>query len=370
MLPPEVGEHGREGVGADEQPADHRRGAHGEIDAFAQTLPCHRAVDKGKEDTAQCTDRCRLCRGGETEKDRPEHRKDQESQRHERGDDHHHQLAHRHIRHLIRRGLWCRRWLQQRPPDDIDQIQPHQRQPRQQRRRIKAHDRHIGRRRIDDQHDRRRDQDAQCTARTDDARRKGRVIARFQHRRQRQQAHQGHNRAHDPCRRGKQRAGDQRRNPHRSGDILGRDVQRGEQTVHDVGAFDDIAHEQEQGHGRQHLVRHHGKGLVHEEVKYSVVIESLYPTRPLFPLSGGFIQPVKTAPHAARIEIGIVAKADAHGHQGKGDREAQKNKDDEQPKHHQGDLRIGHVIWSFSAMLAFWIKRSSVSKTSSSASSQ
>ena len=51
-------------------------------------------------------------------------------------------------------------------------------------------------------------------------------------------------------------------------------------------------------------------------------------------------------------------------------RKAQENKDDEQPKHHQGDLRIGHVIWSFSAMLAFWIKRSSVSKTSSSASSQ
>ena len=55
------------------------------------------------------------------------------------------------------------------------------------------------------------------------------------------------------------------------------DVQRREQPVDDVGALDDVAHEQEQRDRRQHVVRHDRIGLVDEQVEDAVVEEAADP---------------------------------------------------------------------------------------------
>ena len=55
------------------------------------------------------------------------------------------------------------------------------------------------------------------------------------------------------------------------------DVQRREQPVDDVGALDDVAHEQEQRHRGQHVVRHDRIGLVDEQVEDAVVEEPVDP---------------------------------------------------------------------------------------------
>src|SRR3546814_20939897 len=42
------------------------------------------------------------------------------------------------------------------------------------------------------------------------------------------------------------------------------------------------------------------------------------------------------------VEVGVVAEADAHRHQSEGNRESEKNDDDEYAQHEEGDLRISH----------------------------
>ncbi len=196
------------------------------------------------------------------------------------------------------------------------------------------------------------------------------VVTRLQHRRQRQQAHESHHRADNAGSSREQGAGDEGRNPHGSGNVLGGDIERCEKPVDDVGPLDDVAHEQKQRHRRQHLVRHHRIGLVNQKVKNAVVEEALEPKARAVPPAGGFIQPVEGTPHAARIKIGVVAKADAHGHERECDRKPEEYHENEQPQHHQGYLRVRHMCPPVSASSAFLIKMSSVSLTSSSASSQ
>ena len=99
-LAAEVGEDRGEGERADEEPAHHRRGAHGEVDRLAQPLPGERAVGGGEQEPAERADRGRLGRRGEAEEDRAEHRQDQERERQERGE----QATRRRSRPRCRRG--------------------------------------------------------------------------------------------------------------------------------------------------------------------------------------------------------------------------------------------------------------------------
>ena len=46
-LATQIAEHGRDGIGADEKPADHRRGPDRQIDGFAQALKGHGAMGQG-----------------------------------------------------------------------------------------------------------------------------------------------------------------------------------------------------------------------------------------------------------------------------------------------------------------------------------
>src|SRR3546814_7670065 len=88
---------------------------------------------------------------------------------------------------------------------------------------------------------------------------------------------------------------------------------------------------------------HHRIGLVDEEVEDIVVEEAVHPHLELSPGVGAVLhRPFIGAPHAMAVEVGVVAEADAHRHQSEGNRESEKNDDDEYAQHEEGDLRISH----------------------------
>ena len=82
----EIGEDRGEGARADEQEADHGRGAAGQIDRLAQPVPGQRAVGGGQHDRAERADRRRFRRRREPEHDGAEHRQDQHREREEGGE--------------------------------------------------------------------------------------------------------------------------------------------------------------------------------------------------------------------------------------------------------------------------------------------
>src|SRR3546814_14321420 len=80
--------------------------------------------------------------------------------------------------------------------------------------------------------------------------------------------------------------------------------------------------------------------LVDEEVEDIVVEEAVHPQLELSPGVGAVLhRPFIGAPHAMAVEVGVVAEADAHRHQSEGNRESEKNDDDEYAQHEEGDLR-------------------------------
>ncbi len=101
LVAAEIGEYRREGPGADEEPADHRRGLHGQIDRLAQPLPGQRPVGRGKAETAKRADRGRLRRRGEAEEDCSEYREDQDGERHERRRKQDHQTPEGDLLHVL-----------------------------------------------------------------------------------------------------------------------------------------------------------------------------------------------------------------------------------------------------------------------------
>ena len=136
-----------------------------------------------------------------------------------------------------------------------------------------------------------------------------------------EKAHQRHHGADDAGRGGEQRAGDERCDGERTGQPARGELDRAEQPVEDVGALDDVAHEDEERHGDQDVVGHHRPGALHEQRHH------------LF--------------HVA-VE-GEEGEAHAHRHQREGDREAEHDEADEQNEHQHAELRIGHEFASRAA---------------------
>ncbi len=346
MLATKIREHRRERIGPDKQPAHHRRCPHRQVNGLAQPVKGQRTIRQRQNHPAQRPDGCRLGRGCQTKQDRPQNRKDQECQREERRPQHPQNLGQRHIGNFIGCRTRCGFWLQQGTPHDIKQIKPDQRQARQQCTGIKPHDRHTRRRGIHNQHDRWRDQDAQRPAGTDDAGGKAFVITGLDHRGQCQHPHQGHHRTDNPGRGRKQRTGHKGGNAKRTGDILGGDIQCRKQPVDDIGAFNDVPHEQEQRNRGQDLVRHHRVCLVDKQIEYPVIHR---PFDPGYRRCQGIAvlgQTVKGTPHASCVKIRVVTKTNPQRHQRKRDGKAKENKHNEDAKHHQGDMCVNHVCSS------------------------
>ncbi|MEY4001833.1 MAG: hypothetical protein RI968_951 [Pseudomonadota bacterium] len=105
---------------------------------------------------------------------------------------------------------------------------------------------------------------------------------------------------------GKQGAGDQGGHRHGTGNESQANLKAEKQAIEDIGPLNDVAHKQEERYGYEHIVVHHAKGVLREEIKNAVVPEGL-----------------------AGIEVCVETKADAHCHQGEGNGKAQKDDNNE-----------------------------------------
>src|SRR6266496_3654510 len=95
--------------------------------------------------------------------------------------------------------------------------------------------------------------------------------------------------------------------------MLGRDLQAVKQSIEDIRSLDHVAHEQEQRHRDQHVVRHDAEGALDEELEDVVAHR-------------------------------VVAEEHGERDQCEGDRKAQKDRDDEHAHHQDADLGIGHCF--------------------------
>ncbi len=155
------------------------------------------AVAGGEDDAAGGAHGGGLGRRRQTEQDGAQNRQDQERQREEGRQHHDHDVAAPCGVDVFLAGRGGDFRIERRTADDVDDVKARQHEPGQDGAGIQPHYRHGSRRRVDDQHDRRRDQDAQAAAGTDDAGRETGIVAGLQHRRERQQPHQRHHGADD-----------------------------------------------------------------------------------------------------------------------------------------------------------------------------
>ena len=202
--------------------------------------------------------------------------------------------------------------IEQRHDDDVEHVEAGQHDAGEERAGVKLHHRHAGGRAIEDEHHARRNQDAETAARAHHAGRDLHVVARAQHRGKRQQAHQRHarrRRCRSRSRRSRRwRASRARASPDRAGGKL----QRAEQPVENVGALDDVAHEDEQRDRDQHVVRHHRIGALDEQIEHQIAHR-------------------------------VVAEEHAERHQRERDRESEHDEDDEQREHQHAELGIAEA---------------------------
>src|SRR2546430_3822117 len=97
-------------------------------------------------------------------------------------------------------------------------------------------------------------------------------------------------------------------------------MQAPEQAVDQLRPLDDIAHEQEQRHRNQHVVRHHAVGALHEEVEH-------------LPARGRRI-------HAA---VGEPGEEHAHPHEREGGGKAEHDAHADQREHHKAQMPVRQV---------------------------
>jgi hypothetical protein len=223
-------------------------------------------------------------------------------------------------RHLaFRIGQWRRPVRAQLGhDDDVQHVQAGQHQAGEEGARVELHHRHAGGRAIDDEHDRRRDQDAQTAARRDDPGRQTYVVAGAQHGRQCQQAHQRDHRTDDAGGRGEDGAGHQRGDGQRTRQPCHGQMQALEQLLDQVGALDQIAHEHEQGNRNEHVVGHDRKRALHHQVER---------------LLRGDVRVLRT--------VGQPGEQHAHAHQREGGRKAEHDGHHDQRQHQQAEMSCG-----------------------------
>src|SRR5262245_46637864 len=368
LVAAQIGEHGREGERADEQPAHHGGGAGGEehrllelgererrsryqrqadeqrgkqgggndpaIDIQIGQAADHQvdeeqrhqhAVDLHQQQVAPLgivgavgdreQERTERAHGGglrrrrQPEDDRAERGADQSRQRQERRDQ---RPEYRLVRDvaLLRRQLGRQLRIEQRHNDRVEDVEAGEHDAGEERAGVELHHRHAGGCAVEDEHHARRDENAKTAARAHDAGRELHVVAGAQHRRKSEQPHQRDAGADNSGRSREDRAGRERGERQRRRDRPGGKLQRTEQTVENVGALDEVAHEHEQRDRDQHVVRHHRVGALHQQLEDQVAHRE-------------------------------VAEEDAKRHQGEGDGKAEHDEDDEQGEHQHAQLGIG-----------------------------
>ncbi len=232
----------------------------------------------------------------------------------------------------------------------IEDVDHDQRQPRHQRAREDLADRDrldrelallvlrllVGRRhhvRQDDEQGGGRDDLPQRSRRRHEARGQPRVVARAQHRRQRDHPHRDHRRSDDPRRRREQRADQDDGDAQAAAQAAEEPAHRLEQILRDAAALEHDAHQHEEGDGDQHAVGQHAEHPLAERAEQAKVHR---PRRP--------------------AEIG---ERDGDAGDGERDRKAEQDRP-HQPGEHQEVEVFGHArsrATSRSRHAADWISR-------------
>ena len=215
---------------------------------------------------------------------------------------------------LVGRQLGRDLRVDDRPAEDVDEVEERQEEARQHRRRVELDDRLAGHRRVDDQHHRRRDQDAEGAAGGDGAGGQPHVVAGVQHRPQRDDAHEDHHRADDAGGDAPERAHQERGHRQRGGHAPEGELHAVEHPVHQRRPLHDVAHEDEQRDRQQRVVGHHPVGPLHDQVEDPVVV-----------------------PVLARGPEGEEAEDHAQAHQREGGREAHHDRDHDEPQHGEAE---------------------------------
>ena len=210
--------------------------------------------------------------------------------------------------------------IDDRPAQDVHEIEERQEEARQHGRRIELDDRLPGHGRVDDQHHRRRDQDAERAPRRDRPRRQPHVVARVQHRPQRDHAHQDHDGADDPRRDAPERAHEQRRHGQRGGHAAERELDAVEHAVDERRPLHHVAHEDEQGDRQERVVGHDPVGPLDHEVEDPVVV----------PVLGGAQERDEPEEHP-------------EAHERERRREAHHDRDHDEPEHQEPEGGIAHA---------------------------
>ena len=153
-----------------------------------------------------------------------------------------------------------------------------------------------------------------------DPRREPDAVPGLEHRRKCEEAHQRHARADDPGRGGEDRAGDDRRDGERPGDAGGRQVEALEEPADQVGPFDEIPHEDEQGDRYQYVVVHDRIGALHRQLE-------------------------RMGQRGRRVRAVIVHEAEhrAHAHQRECRGKAEHDRDDDHRQHQEAQMAVGHL---------------------------
>ena len=201
-----------------------------------------------------------------------------------------------------------------RPADDVHQVKKGQEEAREHRRSIELDDRLAGDRRVDDDHDRRWDQDSERPARCNDAGGKFHVVSRTQHRVEGDHAHQDHNGADEAAGNAPKGADDERRNGQRGGHAAERKLDAVEHLVHQRAAFHHKPHQHEQRDGDQNVIGHCTICAIDHQVEHAVV-----------------------DPGLRRIVEGVEAEEHAEAHQGKGRRKAHHDDDHDEDQHQESE---------------------------------
>ena len=185
---------------------------------------------------------------------------------------------------------------------------------------IQLDHRHTGGSAVDDQHHRRRDQNAQATTGRDGAGGQLHAVTGPQHGRQGQQAHQRDHGTDDAGGGGKNRAGDDGRHSQRARQPRCRQVHAFKELFNQVGALNEVAHEDEQRNGNQHVVGHHRVGALHHQV-----------------------QRLLDRQRRVGASVSDPCEQHAHAHQGERSGETQHDGHHHQCQHQQAQVAIGHL---------------------------
>ena len=213
--------------------------------------------------------------------------------------------------------------IDHRPADDVDEVEERQEEAREHRRRVQLDDRLPGNSRVDDDHHRWRDQDAERAAGRDDAGGELDVVAGAQHRVEGDDAHQHDDGADQAARDSPERADDQGRHRERSRHAAECKLDRIEHLVDQRATLHHVAHQHEQRDRDQDVVGHRAIGALNHQVEDAVL-----------------------RPVVRRIVERDEAEEHSEAHQREGRGKTHHDDDDDERQHQQAECGIAHVCTS------------------------